>query len=63
MSLGKGLGVGFRRVVGAVFLCKIREKGNGGGKGGGVGGRDRQMNRQVNAQAPSKLRFSKLPFP
>ena len=38
MSLKEGFGVGFRWVVGVVFLWKIKEKGEGAGEGGvGVG--------------------------
>ena len=56
VSLGEvpeGFGVGFRWVVGMVFLWKMRAKGEGGGEGGGGGGVE--WGQQVNAHALSKL--------
>ena len=50
-----GFGVGFRKMVGEVFLWKIREKGKGWGGRVGGWGRDQQRNRQVNAQTLAKL--------
>ena len=50
MSLGEGFEVGFRGVVGGVFLVKTKERGRGW-EGGGGWVRDRQRYRQVNAHA------------
>ena len=54
MSLGERFGVGFRWVVGVVFLW--REKGKGGGEWGG----DMQRNWQVNVHAFVKTTLLKL---
>ena len=61
MFLGEGFGSGSGGWWGAVFLWKVREKGNGGGEGGGWS-RDWQRNPQVNTQGLSKLPFHKLPL-
>ena len=60
MSLGEGLGVGFRRVVEGGLHVEENGKGEGGGRVGGGVGTDKGTGKSM--QTLSKLPFSNLPL-